>query len=265
MKHNDGLSGFFILVFALSIPFWLLHHFWPVQMLPGLPVSAFAVFAPTLAAVIMAYRTGRLEGLRNLLGRSFDIGRIRNKTWYFLFILFNPAVAVIVYGVMRTAGRSVPLPAPLTPAVFSMFIFFLIGALAEEIGWTGWATEPMRRRWGTLRTGILLGLIWTVFHLVMLTQVNRSPMWIAWWSLGTLSLRTFMVWLFDHAGKSVFAAALFHAMINMSWQLFPVEGSYYDPRLFSTVTLCLAVMIVAFHRFATGRHSPASAQPQQTD
>ena len=24
---------------------------------------------------------------------------------------------------------------------------------------------------------------------------------------------------------------LFHAMINLCWQLFPIHGSYFDPRL----------------------------------
>jgi hypothetical protein len=95
-----------------------------------------------------------------------------------------------------------------------------------------------------LRGGVLLGSVWVAFHLILLVQVDRTWEWIAWWSLGTLSLRTIMFWLYAHAGDSVFAATLFHAMINLSWQLFPIHGSFYDPRIFSLVTLVLGVLLV---------------------
>jgi membrane protease YdiL (CAAX protease family) len=247
------VPGFLVLVFVFSIPFWLLGNVYPVQLLPGLPIGALVVFAPALAGVIMAYRSGHLPAVRNLLGRLFDLNRIRNKHWYFVFVLFNPAIAILVYGVMRAIGRSLPQPSPLTFAVVPMFASFFVAALSEEIGWTGYATESLQRRWGTLVSGVLLGLVWAAFHLVVLTQANRSLGWIAWWSLGTVSLRTLMVWLYDNAGRSVFAAAVFHTMINLSWQLFPVNGSFYDPRFFSLITLCATVAILAARRHASHR------------
>lgn len=249
--------GFIILVFVLSIPFWLLGNLYPVQILPGLPISALGVFAPALAAVIVTYRSGLFPAVRRLLSRSFDLNRVRNKYWYLIFLLFNPVVAILVFGVMRSMGRSVPPPAPITFAIVPMFIMMFIAGLAEEIGWTGFATGPLLRRWGILVTGISLGLVWAIFHLVVLTQANRSIEWIAWWALGTVSLRMLMVWLYDHAGSSVFAAAIFHAMINLSWQLFPVNGSFYDPGLFSLVTLGCALLIVAGQRLALRVRIPA--------
>lgn len=95
---------------------------------------------------------------------------------------------------------------------------------------------------GFLLGGVLLGSAWVAFHLIPLVQVGRSLEWIAWWSLGTLCLRTIMVWLYARAGDSVFAASVFHAMINMSWQLFPINESFYDPRTFSLVTAALGVL-----------------------
>jgi hypothetical protein len=70
---------FFILVFVLSVPFWLLGNVYPVQLLPGLPIGALAVFVPTLAAVVMAYGSGRFPAVRRLLGRSFDLNRVRKR------------------------------------------------------------------------------------------------------------------------------------------------------------------------------------------
>ena len=60
-----------------------------------------------------------------------------------------------------------------------------------------------------------------------------------------------MGWLYIHAGKSVFVAALFHAMINLCWQLFPINGSFYDPRVFGINTLSFAIAILWIGRFQT--------------
>ncbi|HZK54131.1 MAG TPA: hypothetical protein VFC84_08065 [Desulfosporosinus sp.] len=44
--------------------------------------------------------------------------------------------------------------------------------------------------------------------------------------------------------KSVFAVALFHMMFNVTWQLFPINGSYYDPRISGTIFAFVAVIII---------------------
>jgi len=49
---------FFLLVFALSIPFWLIGAVTPLQLLPGLPVSSLMAFCPLIAASILVYREG---------------------------------------------------------------------------------------------------------------------------------------------------------------------------------------------------------------
>jgi hypothetical protein len=77
-----------------------------------------------------------------------------------------------------------------------------------------------------------------------LSQAYRPVAWVAWWSLGTIALRIVMVWIFNNTGKSVFAVALFHMMINLTWQMFPVNGSYYDPRISGPISAAVAVGIV---------------------
>jgi membrane protease YdiL (CAAX protease family) len=249
---------FFVLVFVLSIPFWVLGMINPIQLLPGLPISAFGVFAPVLSALILVYKDERLLGVLQLLERSFDFKRVKNKNWYLAFILINPVIAVLAYGLMCVINKSIRNPTLSLLAIFPMFALFFISALGEEIGWTGYATEPLQRRWGIVIAGLVLGSIWAIWHFIPLVQAHRSVEWIAWWSLGTISLRMIMVWLYFHAGKSVFAAAVFHAMINLCWQLFPNNGSYYDPRVFGLITFCFAIVMFAAQRLPRkGRMSTA--------
>jgi CAAX protease family protein len=250
-NKRESVFIFLTLVFVLSIPFWILGAIKPIQLLPGLPISALGVFAPALSALILVYKNEHLSGISQLLRRSFDFKRVKNKTWYLAVVLINPAIAVLAYGLMRVVGKPIPNPTLSLLAIFPMFALFFISALGEEIGWTGYATEPLERRWGIVIAGLLLGSIWAIWHLIPLVQAHRSIEWIAWWSLGTISLRMIMIWLYFHAGKSVFAAAVFHAMINVCWQLFPINGSYYDPRIFGLITMCLAIGIFIAQRLLT--------------
>jgi len=78
----------------------------------------------------------------------------------------------VAYGVMRALSVSLPNPAPLTFTIFPLFIVFFVSALAEEIGWTGYATEPLMHRWGIVSASLLLGLVWSVWHFIPLLQAH---------------------------------------------------------------------------------------------
>jgi membrane protease YdiL (CAAX protease family) len=124
-----------------------------------------------------------------------------------------------------------------------MFLAFFVAALGEELGSTGYVLDPMLDRWNALEASILLGLVWAVWYLMPLRQAHRSLAWIAWWSLYTVALRVLMTWIYNHTGKSVFAAALFHDMSNLSWQLFPNYGSHWNPRITGLIIAFAAVIV----------------------
>jgi membrane protease YdiL (CAAX protease family) len=109
------------------------------------------------------------------------------------------------------------------------------------LGWSGYATDPLQERRGALRAGILLGLVSAVWHAVPLVQAGRSAAWVAWWCLFTVAGRVLIIWVYNNAGKSVLAAALFHATSNISWQLFPNFGSHWDPSIVAPLVVVAAV------------------------
>lgn len=234
---------FFLFVFALSIPFWLVGAVTGLQLLPGIPVSALAFVCPAMAAVILVYRENKAAGMVELLKRSFDYKRIKAKVWYIPILLLMPVVMVLSFGVMRLSGMMVPIPQIAVLPALSLCVGFFIGALGEELGWSGYVIDPMQDRLGALRASIVLGLIWAVYHYIGLEQAHRSIDWIAWWSLGTVALRVIIVWLYNNTGKSVFVAALFHMTINVTWQLFPINGSFYDPRITGLIVAFAALII----------------------
>jgi membrane protease YdiL (CAAX protease family) len=246
MKLHESApgAGFFLLVFVLSVPFWILGAVTGMQLMPGLSISALMTFCPMAAALLLRYRERGSAGATDLLRRSFDFRRVALARWYFPVLLLMPAVSVVVYALMR--WMDLPLPAPQVPLFGSllMALGFFVGALGEELGWSGYVLEPLQARWHALGAALVLGLVAVLWHLVPLLLLHRSLTWIAWWCLYAMSARILIVWLYGHTGRSVFAVALFHATLNLSYSLFPVYGSHFDMRIGSLVMAFVATAVV---------------------
>lgn len=234
---------FFLLVFALAIPFWAIGMVVDLQPLPGLPIAAATFVCPAVAAVILTYRERGTVGVAALLRRPFDGAQIPGL-WYLPIVLLMPGVRVASFAMLRWTGVAVPAPhVGVVPAI-GLFLVFMIGALGEELGWTGYVLERLQTRCGELQSGLLLGGLWAIWHWIALVQVHRSPTWIAWWTLGALAARSIMVWLYNQAGRSIFGIVVFHAVSNVCWQLFPIQGSFFDPRVNSTILALVAAVVI---------------------
>jgi membrane protease YdiL (CAAX protease family) len=241
---SESPLAFFVLVFALSIPFWLIGSLTGVELLPGLPVSSLAIVCPLAAALILVSQKSGAAGMIELLKRSFDAGRIGAAAWYAPMILLMPALMALSYGLMRLMGTQVPGPQFALLAPLAMFAMFFVAALGEELGWSGYVIDPLQARWNALGASLLVGVVGAAWHIVLLVQAGRSAEWIAWQALTIVAARVLTVWLYNNTGHSVFAATVLHAMYNVSWQLFPVNGSHYDPRITGLIFAGTAALIV---------------------
>lgn len=239
---------FFLLVFILSAPFWLMGDIAEKKFpLPfNLPVGALVLVCPMIAALILVYRERGSDGVKQLLKRSFDFKRIKRKIWYVPIFFLMPCIIVLEYGLIKLMGVSIPdfqFPILMVP-LFS--VVFFIGGIFEEIGWTGYATDPLQDRWNALRAGIILGTVWAVWHITPFLQAHYTPIWVAGKSAATVMLRVLIVWIYNNTGKSVFAAISFHSMGNVSeLVLFPIYGSYYDP-VIAFIVMAVTTSIIIF-------------------
>jgi membrane protease YdiL (CAAX protease family) len=235
---------YFVLTFALSIPFWIAGALTNFQLLPGIPLSALGLLCMVGAASILVYRENGIAGVKELLKRAFDFKRVRAKIWYLPTFLLMPAIMILSFIVMRFIGVPVPNPQFSFATPLILFAVFFVSAIGEELGWSGYAIDPLQERYGALGGALLLGGVWAVWHFIPLLSAQRSLAWIAWWALGTVALRIIITWLYNNTGRSVFIAIFFHAMFNLTWQLFPIDGSFYDPRVTSLILAAVALVVV---------------------
>ena len=236
--------SYFVLTFSLSIPFWIAGALTNLQLLPGIPVSALGLLCMVGAASILVYRENGFASVTELLKRSFDFKRVRAKIWYFPTIMLMPTIMLLAFVALRLMGVPVPNPQFSFATSFILFAVFFIAAIGEELGWMGYAIDPLQERHGALGGALLLGAVWAVWHFIPLLSAQRSLAWIAWWALGTVAMRVIITWLYNNTGRSVFIAVIFHAMFNLTWQLFPIDGSFYDPRVTSLIMAAVALVVV---------------------
>lgn len=243
-QENKSLKYFFVLIFILSVPIWLIGG----KKLPlpvNLPVSALTAFIPMIAACILSYKQDGFDGIQALLKKAWDADKIKDKTWYLPILIVPPLIYTSSFAILRFAR--LPLPDSINIAVFMLPVFFAmywITGAGEELGWSGFAIEPMQNRWGPLKASFILGVIWAVWHSIAFLQTQYPGRWVVWQCIKTVAMRMMIVWIYNQTGKSVFAANLYHTLDNVSWSLFPNYGSHYDPGVTGLINLVLAVIII---------------------
>ncbi len=221
---------FFVLVYALSIPLWVLNVIYPMKLpVDNLPVTDIvATFSPTVAASILVYREEKFSGVKNLWNRTFDYKRITKKVWYAPIIFLMPVLYLLTYVLMRLVRLPVPTvwnPPLLTPLLFVLFFFF---AALEELGYSGYATDPMQARYTALKASLIMGSIHAVWHWPSMISMGMAPGLFIWGSILTVGFRILTVWLYNNTGNSVFAATLFHAVTNTGRSVFPGGRSAFQ-------------------------------------
>jgi uncharacterized protein len=244
-KASKKSSKFFILVSLLSVPFLVLGGFVDIsKFIPiNLPISSLIFLCPITAAIILARQDDKTNGVKLLLKRILDYRKIRNRWWLVPTFLLTPTLMFSAYLIMNWLDFSMPNPQIrfIDIAIFSAVFF--VGAIGEEVGWTGYATDPLQENFGAFKAALILGIFGVIYHIIPFIQAHRTPRWIFWQCVGGVAIRFITIWLYNNTGKSVLATIIFHTTLNVSFFLFPNYGSHFDPFIFGVLLIITAIAI----------------------
>ena len=170
---------------------------------PAVVVVMAMVHAPTFAALIVVFRDNGLQGIKTLL-RQLRVWRFAPQ-WYLKAILIFPATMLAVLLVLSFFSADF-----LPVLTFGVLTFAgLFSALWEEIGWTGFATPIMLRRFSPLKVGLVLGLVHAVWHLPASIygagafHGNLFALNFLVTSLGIVGLRILTLWVYTRTSSLV--------------------------------------------------------------
>ncbi|MBF8189675.1 CPBP family intramembrane metalloprotease [Nonomuraea sp. K274] len=207
---------YFLLVAALSLPIYVLSPFVHGLGMPkNMPVlDAVLAFVPFAAAAILTHRREGFAGVGRLLRRAVDFRRIR-PVWYLPVLLLGPVTLLLTYGLMRLFDVRLP-GQPQLPVVAMLVLplVFLLAAAGEELGWTGYAADRLRERYGLLAGSLVLGVVWWAWHLPSIVVSGQPPVLVALGALTGVCGR--VIWMWIYAGtRSVAAIVVVHAVANV--------------------------------------------------
>jgi len=220
-QHNSLITRypvgvFFALTYAISwtgalvvaAPYLLRNQ--AVPKMAGLLMFPAMLLGPSLVGIALTWVTGGRNGLKDLFAR---MGSIRVPVRWYATLFVAPALIMTVLFGLRTFVS--PVFASNTFFVGASFGF--VAGFFEEIGWMGYAFPRMSSQHSVLGSGVLLGLLWGVWHLPVVDYLGTAtphgfywlPFFLAFIAVMT-AMRVLIGWIYANT-KSVVLAQLMHA------------------------------------------------------
>ena len=250
---NDRITEYIVVLMLLTIPFYIINGL--TQNLPkilpmGLSLGSLAIICPFITAIILVRKDEHLEGVKSLVKSSLDPRKFKKK-WILPDLLIMPGILVGSYFLLTLQGIKLPQVEFSFVSVVILFVLFFIAAFFEEIGWMGFLYVKLEGKYNAFESGLLIGLLWAFWHIILFIQNGHSLIWVVWQCLFCISARVLMVWIYNNTNKSVLSAIIFHTMINVSVTLFPINGSLYDPLTVGLLTTMLVFIVLVLYEHKT--------------
>lgn len=155
-------AGIFVVAIFLGMPATsdTFENIGPIALIPTL------LGPPIVGVVFTGLLYGR-EGLRSLLAK-FLRWKVPVK-WYLIALLFVPVTLCLILFILSRFSPDYYPKILLQPDKTNFIITGILtgllgGGLFEEIGWTGFATPELRKRYGVVKSGLILGFFWGLWH-----------------------------------------------------------------------------------------------------
>jgi uncharacterized protein len=193
-----------------------------------------AVYGPSIAGVILVTRSYGFAGLASFL-RRVTLWRMSKRWWAFLLV----GIPALTYLASALSGHFTD-PFPFSPwhLVIPAAATRLITGPVEELGWRGVALPLLQRRVAPLWAGLVVGVIWGLWHLPAFAIGGTAH--AAWdfgpYFLGVVALSVIVTALFNASRGSLLVAALFH--FQMMNPIFP------EAQPWANVVMALAAVVI---------------------
>lgn len=203
------------------------------------PLVILAIYSPGFAGVFLVWRQYGLKGLGSFF-RRLTLWRAPAKWWLFL-ILGIPAVVYTGAAMKGTFSDPVPF-SPWTQALPALALALFLGPI-EEFGWRGLALPLLQRRFAPFWAGLILGVIWAVWHIptFLMSGMPQSSWAIGPYFLGIIAISVILTPFFNAARGSLLIAVLYH--FQMMNPIFP-DAQPWDNLLW----IAVAVIVVVLNR-----------------
>lgn len=281
--RRHPLLTFFLLANGLSWLAWLPYilsldglGLWGVEFPALLGTSQLlgvlpgAYLGPIGSALLVTAIVDGRAGLRSWAGRLLRWNV--NWRWYAVTLLSVPAAALLA-GLMFSGGEVRAPSSVMLLAYLPLLLFQMVTTgLAEEPGWRDFALSRMQRTMGPLRSALVLGPLWGLWHLpLFLTEWGGWP--DATWTRPVVFLvfcfafNIVMSWVFNRTGESLPMSMLMHAGTNtfassLGAEMFPSLDAEASLLSMTVAAVIASIVLVLATRGRLGLPAPTPPSPE---
>ncbi len=187
-----------------------------------------AILGPSLASFTVTAITAGKAGVRQLL-RRYVIWRVGLR-WYLLVLvgvpLFQLVCSSVFLGIAPLTAFIQQWPLFFTTYLPNILIIGVAVQIWEEGGWSGFAVPNLQKRFGAVRTTLILGPLWALWHLpaffvpgqIFDQKVDAITMIVQMVLLIIVAVltRIVMTWVFNNTKGSILIAILLQAALDAS-------------------------------------------------
>jgi len=269
---NDATGArawrFFALTFGWTWVWWLLAVAlgFSFESLPGTILMALGGVGPMVGALALLWPLRGQAQWRSYWQRVFDARRIPGA-WYAVIFLFTPLLTLVAVGIDALLNGasyfnfdSIWLAGPWAVISTALFTLFF-GPVPEELGWRGYALTPLQTRRGALNASLILGAIWSAWHLPLFLlpgtyqhEIGLGTLTSSRYFISIIPEAIFITWVFNHTERSTLAAILFHFVTNFN----PVENLFVLSEAASWYQLALRCALALAISVRWGLKTPTS-------
>jgi len=219
IKHHELISFFGL---AYAIMFGVLFLF--IYLAPGQPIQPwslvwfFAIFSPSISALVVTGLSGGAPAIRRLL-LGFTRWKIGLR-WYFAaaFLVLGPLAITLIYRALGYPSAGLK-PGETTFSLLGIILFTLFsGPIAEELGWRGFALPRLQSKHNAFVSSLILGVVWCCWHLPLFFVTGATQMSIPFpiYLVLVLTITIYITWLYNNTGGSLLITILAHFAYNLT-------------------------------------------------
>jgi membrane protease YdiL (CAAX protease family) len=233
---------------------------------PLFPLAVAAMVAgPSAAGLLLTALLDGRQGLRDLRARllTWRVG----VRWYAVALLAAPLLATVTTLTLSLVFAEFRPAISFTDNKAAVLLLALVVGLTagffEELGWTGFAIPRLQRRHGVLATGLIVGVLWSAWHVLVVIwgigdragSVPVGVFMIVDGVAGLPAFRVLMVWVYDRT-TSVFVGILMHVSLTASTLILTPQATGMPLLAYGLVLAAAIWGVIAALTVADGREVP---------
>ena len=241
-KHKQWIPFITTFIFSLIIAFIASIFIYPITFASyntnlelNLPSILYIVIASLIPSFIVSKINSPKKKVRELLE---PIKGVKGKNLYLMIAIALPLIIVLVSAVISISTFSENIS--WFELIMMLLIIFLnsilfVGGFTEEIGWRGFAQAELLKKYSPLTSGIIIGIIWSLWHLpssiFLFTGIELLGIFsIFLYFFFVIPSGIIYAWFYKKSNGNLLGCMILHASFNtFGYILIYFPGAFYYP------------------------------------